>query len=77
PKHPVEEQYAMYPAAVVERIRNQVTLSALEALVTRLGSLREGRKAVILASEGFSNVLPAQLNDPVAAMPGLGNPGRR
>jgi VWFA-related protein len=76
-KHPVEERYAMYPAAVVERIRNQVTLSALEALVTRLGSLREGRKAVILVSEGFSNVLPAQLNDPVAAMPGLGNPARR
>ncbi len=77
PKHPVEEKYAMYPAAVVERIRNQVTLSALEALVTRLGSLREGRKAVILVSEGFSNVLPAQLNDPVAAVSGLGNPARR
>jgi VWFA-related protein len=77
PRHPVEEQYAMYPAAVVERIRNQVTLSALESLVTRLGSLREGRKAVILVSEGFSNVLPAQLNDPIAAMPGLGNPTRR
>ena len=67
PKNAVEEQYAMYPAAVVERIRNQVTLSALEALVTHLGSLREGRKAVILVSEGFSNVLPPQLNDPVAA----------
>jgi VWFA-related protein len=77
PRHPVEEQYAMYPAAVVERIRNQVTLSALASLVTRLGSLREGRKAVILVSEGFSNVLPAQLNDPVAAMPGMGNPARR
>jgi VWFA-related protein len=72
PRYPVEEKYAMYPADVVERIRNQVTLSALEALVTRLGSLREGRKAVILVSEGFSNVLPPQMNDPVAAMPGLG-----
>jgi VWFA-related protein len=77
PRHPVEEQYAMYPAAVVERIRNQVTLSALESLVTRMGSLREGRKAVILVSEGFSNVLPAQLNDPIAAMPRVGNPARR
>ena len=39
---------------VVERIRNQVTLSALESLVTHLGSLREGRKAIILVSEGFT-----------------------
>lgn len=76
PRHPLEEQYAMYPAAVVERIRNQVTLSALESLVTHMGSLREGRKAVILVSEGFSNVLPAQLNDPISSMPGIGNPAR-
>lgn len=34
-------------------VRVQVTMSALEALVTHLGSLREGRKAVILVSEGF------------------------
>jgi VWFA-related protein len=76
PRHPLEEQYAMYPAATVERIRNQVTLSALASLVTHLGSLREGRKAVILVSEGFSNVLPAQLDDPIASMPGIGNPAR-
>ena len=76
PRHPLEEQYAMYPASVVERIRNQVTLSALESLVTHMGSLREGRKAVILVSEGFSNVLPAQLNDPISSMPGIGNPAR-
>jgi len=77
PRHEFEEQYAMYPAAVVERIRNQVTLSALRSLVMRMGSLREGRKAVILVSEGFSNTLPAQLNDPVSVMPGMGTPARR
>jgi VWFA-related protein len=78
PRNQFEQQYAMYPAAVVERIRNQVTLSALEALVTRLGSLREGRKAVILVSEGFSNVLPAQVSDPLAGMPTLpATTGRR
>jgi VWFA-related protein len=74
PKNSFEERYAYYPAETVERIRNQVTLSALRALVTHLGGLREGRKAVILVSEGFSNTLPAQLADPVAAMPGYGNP---
>jgi VWFA-related protein len=77
PRNPIEEQYSMYPAATVEQIRNQVTLSALESLVTHMGSLREGRKAVILVSEGFSNILPAQLNDPISSMPGIGNPARR
>jgi VWFA-related protein len=76
PRNAFEEKYAYYPAETVERIRNQVTLSALRALVTHLGGLREGRKAVILVSEGFSNTLPAQLRDPVAAMPGYGNPAR-
>jgi VWFA-related protein len=76
PRYPFEEQFAMYPAATVEQIRNQVSLSALESLVTHLGSLREGRKAVILVSEGYTGVLPAQLNDPISSMPGLGNPAR-
>ncbi len=76
PRNEFEERYAYYPAETVERIRNQVTLSALRALVTHLGGLREGRKAVILVSEGFSNTLPPQLADPVAAMPGYGNPYR-
>ncbi len=76
PRYPFEEQYAMYPAATVEQIRNQVSLSALESLVTHLGSLREGRKAVILVSEGYTGVLPAQLNDPISSMPGVGNPAR-
>ncbi|MGE5813889.1 MAG: VWA domain-containing protein, partial [Acidobacteriota bacterium] len=74
PRNSFEERYAYYPAETVERIRNEVTLSALRALVTHLGGLREGRKAVILVSEGFSNTLPAQLADPIAAMPGVGNP---
>jgi VWFA-related protein len=75
-RYPFEEQFVSYPAATVEQIRNQISLSALESLVTHLGSLREGRKAVILVSEGFTNVLPAQLNDPISSMPGIGNPAR-
>ena len=41
-----------------------------------MGSLKEGRKALILVSEGYTNMLPPQLRDPIAAMPGLGNPNR-
>jgi VWFA-related protein len=76
PRNDFEMQYAYYPAAMVERVRNQVSLSALEALVTHMGTLREGRKAVILVSEGYTNALPPQLNDPIAAFPGMNNPAR-
>ncbi|HVJ26784.1 MAG TPA: VWA domain-containing protein [Vicinamibacterales bacterium] len=71
-----EEQYAFYPASTVERIRNQITLGALEAAALRMGALREGRKSIIFVSEGLTESLPPQLNDPVAALPGIGNPNR-
>ena len=71
-----EEQYTFYPASTVERIRNQITLGALEAAALRMGALREGRKSIIFVSEGLTESLPPQLNDPVAALPGIGNPNR-
>src|SRR4029079_11897846 len=74
PRNPMEEQYANYPAEEVERIRNQVSMSALEGLITHMGSLKVGRKALILVSEGYSATLPPQLRDPVAALPGFDNP---
>ena len=73
PRNEFEEQYAYYPAATVERIRNDVTMGALKGAAIKLGGLREGRKSIIFVSEGFTATLPPQLNDPVAAMPGLGN----
>jgi VWFA-related protein len=76
PRNMFEEQYTFYPAAVVENIRNQVTMSALKAAAFRLGALREGRKSIIFVSEGMTELLPPQLNDPVAEMPGLRNPNR-
>jgi VWFA-related protein len=76
PRNEFEEKYSMYPAEVVERIRNQVSLSALEGLAVRLGGIREGRKAIVLVSEGYSNYIPPQLRDPVADLPGFANPRR-
>jgi VWFA-related protein len=69
-----ERQYQFYPTETVEMIRNQVSMSALKGLITRLGGLKEGRKALILVSEGYSYMLPPQLRDPVAGLPGFGNP---
>ena len=60
----------------VENIRNDITLGALKGAAVRLGGMREGRKSIIFVSEGLTSSVPAQLNDPVAAMPGVGNPMR-
>ncbi len=76
PRNQFEEQYAYYPAQVVENIRNQVTMGALKGAAVRLGNLREGRKSIIFVSEGFTGILPQQMQDPIAAMPGIGNPNR-
>lgn len=76
PRNEHEMRYQFYPAEVVERIRRQVSLSALEGLAIKLGGLREGRKGIILVSEGYQALLPPQLRDPIAGLPGLGNPQR-
>jgi VWFA-related protein len=71
PRNQFEENYVHYVSTIeAERIRNDVTLTALKALIIRLGGLREGRKAIILVTEGFTNVLPAQVNDMIATCNG-------
>ena len=35
-----------------------MSLGALKGLIIKLGGLREGRKALILVSEGYTNYLP-------------------
>jgi VWFA-related protein len=74
PRNQFEERYAYYPTEVVERIRNQVSLSALKALIVHMGSLKEGRKALIVVSEGYTNALPPQMRNGNAQFPGSGNP---
>lgn len=72
PKNELEQQYSQYPTETVERIRNQVSLSAIRGLVTRLGGMREGRKSVILVSEGYTYYVAPELRSPMAGafMPG-------
>jgi VWFA-related protein len=74
PRNQYEEQYAHYPTETVEQIRNQVSLSALKGLITHMGSLKEGRKSLILISEGYTYLVPPQMRNADASMPGLGNP---
>ena len=74
PRNQFEEQYANYPTETVERIRVQVSLSAIKSLIVHMGSLKEGRKTLILVSEGYSYMVPPQMRNANAQMPGLGNP---
>jgi len=76
PRNDIEMKYSDQPTEVVERIRRQVSLSALKGLSIKLGALREGRKAIILLSEGYTAMLPPQMRDAVAGMPGFGNAAR-
>ncbi len=59
---------------VIERLRRQVSLTAIRGISTKLGSLREGRKSVILISEGYSALLPPQMRSDQPG--GFGDPGR-
>ena len=77
PRNEYEQKIAYYPTEVVEKVRNQISLSALESLVSHMGGLKEGRKTMVLVSEGYSNMLPPQMRNPVASIPGLGNPAAR
>src|SRR6185503_15409673 len=45
--------------------------------IVHMGSLKEGRKALILVSEGFTNIVPPQMRDANSQMPGFGNPNAR
>ena len=77
PKNQFEETYAHYPTEIVEKVRNQVSLSALKALIVHMGSLKEGRKSLILVSEGYTNIIPPQMRNADAQQPGQGNPAAR
>jgi VWFA-related protein len=76
PRNEFEEKYAYYPVETVERIRNQVSLSAIKSLIVHMGTLKEGRKTLILVSEGYTNMVPPQMRDANAQNPGSGNPNR-
>ena len=64
PRNAFEEKYSHYPAATVEYIRTQVTLSSLRALSMYLGTQREGRKTVLFVSEGMTYNTPSAIQNP-------------
>ena len=80
PRNVFEEEYANYPVEMVEKIRNQVSLSALRGLMTRLGGMREGRKTVIVVAEGYTDTCRRSCGAPTrrpASWPGDDGDDRR
>ena len=55
PRSAVEE--AQLERGDVERLRSEVTVSAIKAAAVHLGGLRDGRKSIILVSEGLRGML--------------------
>src|SRR5262249_52065438 len=53
PKYPVEEEHLRRPQAI-ERIRADIFRGALEALAIHLGGVKEGRKPLIVVTEGLA-----------------------
>ncbi len=50
-----------------------MSLSAIKGLIIRLGGLREGKKALVLVSEGYSNYIPPQMQSMNGQVRGQGN----
>lgn len=59
---------------VIEMLRRQVSFGAIRGISTKLGSLREGRKSLVLVSEGYAAMLPPQMRSDQPG--GFGDPGR-
>lgn len=63
PRNEGEGQYVFRVSPEqIERIRNQVSFGSIRSLIIHLGALKEGRKSLILVSEGYSNTLPHQMS---------------
>jgi VWFA-related protein len=55
PRNAFERNFIAGTPAGIEQLRTQVATSALNALVVHLGKLNDGRKSVVLVSEGLAS----------------------
>ena len=53
-----EQNFMSRASAPADASRTQIVSSALQALAMRIGAIRDGRKTLVLVSEGFSPTLP-------------------
>ena len=62
PPRSAMEEAQMYRSRDVEMLRSQVTGSALEATITFLGSIKEGRKAILFVSQTIGRLGPSPMD---------------
>ena len=58
PRYPEEDIYVRLSRRQIEDLRNEVVIGAVAGLCTVLGSFRDGRKTVLMVSEGLTSYLP-------------------
>jgi VWFA-related protein len=58
PRYPQEDVYVRLSPRQIEDLRNEVVIDAVAGLCTVLGSFRDGRKTVLMVSEGLTSFLP-------------------
>lgn len=61
PLYPQEQIYYRLSRAQIEELRNSIVIDALEGLSVYLGSLRQGRKTILMVSEGMAASLPVEI----------------
>ena len=52
-RYPQEDIYQRLSRPQIEELRNTIVIEALEGLCVYLGTLREGRKTILMVSEGL------------------------
>ena len=77
PKNAIEQGYVYRMSTQsVEMIRNDVSIGAIKSLIIRMGGLKEGRKSLVLVSEGYTNIVPPQLQSDIAGTTDPNNAAR-
>lgn len=72
PKNAYEMQYDNMAPEYLEQMRNELTIRALTSVCVYLGSLREGRKSILLVSEGMTATIPTGARTTGSRRPAVG-----
>ena len=72
-----EARYNMYPTEIVERVRNEVSLSALRGLMTMLGGPARGAQVGAARERGLHELRPAAVAEPGCRPAGRSGPSTR
>ena len=70
-KNDLDRQMSMGTPEQIEQQRNLIVISALQTLCAYMGTMRQGRKTLLLVSEGFTGATPSTV---IGGVPGNPDP---